>query len=316
MFIDKEVINKAKQIDLLTYLLNNEPNELVKINDRNYTTREHDSLIISNGLWNWFSKGIGGKSAIDYLIKVKGMSFQNAVERVTGIDNRKIVNTYQYDNKQEYNLKLPAKNNSNNRVIHYLKNRGIHTDIIEYCIKNKLLYEDTPYHNAVFIGYDKYNNARYACIRSTGNKRYVFEAKGSDKHYSFVLNSNDKSNNEVHLFEGAIDVLSYATILKHNNQEWNKVNMLSLAGVSQSPKIPANNKMPVALERYLIDKPNTKTIVLHLDRDIVGLNATETLKAIIPMKYTVIVEQISVGKDVNEQLCSILKADKDNSKER
>lgn len=40
----KEVIEKIKEIDLLTYLENYEPYELVKINERMYSTREHDSL--------------------------------------------------------------------------------------------------------------------------------------------------------------------------------------------------------------------------------------------------------------------------------
>ena len=35
---------------------------------------------ISNGKWNWFSRKIGGKTALDYLIKVQGFSFTQAVE--------------------------------------------------------------------------------------------------------------------------------------------------------------------------------------------------------------------------------------------
>lgn len=41
-----------------------------------YCTREHDSLKISNGKWYWWSRGIGGVSALDYLIKVKEYSFE------------------------------------------------------------------------------------------------------------------------------------------------------------------------------------------------------------------------------------------------
>ncbi len=36
-----------------------------------YCTKEHDSLKISNGKWYWWSRGFGGVSALDYLIKVK-----------------------------------------------------------------------------------------------------------------------------------------------------------------------------------------------------------------------------------------------------
>ncbi len=47
-------------------------------------TREHDSLKISNGMWFWFSRGIGGKSALDYLIKVKGHTLPEAVNMING----------------------------------------------------------------------------------------------------------------------------------------------------------------------------------------------------------------------------------------
>ena len=43
-YIAPEVIEQARQIDLLTYLKNCEPHELVRISGNNYTTRSHDSL--------------------------------------------------------------------------------------------------------------------------------------------------------------------------------------------------------------------------------------------------------------------------------
>ena len=73
-YVTTEEIVQARQMDLLTYLKNYEPGELVKISNGNYCTREHDSLKISNGKWMWWSRGFGGNSALDYLIKVKGIS--------------------------------------------------------------------------------------------------------------------------------------------------------------------------------------------------------------------------------------------------
>ena len=67
-FIAPELIIQAKQMDLLTYLKNYEPYELVKFSGNTYCTRTHDSLKISNGKWIWWSRGIGGRSALDYLI--------------------------------------------------------------------------------------------------------------------------------------------------------------------------------------------------------------------------------------------------------
>ena len=48
-YIPPEVITEAKRMDLLTYLREFEPNELVRHSSRTYTTRTHDSLKISNG---------------------------------------------------------------------------------------------------------------------------------------------------------------------------------------------------------------------------------------------------------------------------
>lgn len=83
-YIAPEVIEQARQIDLLTYLKNCEPHELVRILGNNYTTRSHDSLKISNGKWMWWSQRIGGHNALDYLVKVRGVSFVEAVETLMG----------------------------------------------------------------------------------------------------------------------------------------------------------------------------------------------------------------------------------------
>ena len=48
-YIAAEDVAKAKEMDLLTYLRNYEPQELVHVSGNTYCTREHDSLRISNG---------------------------------------------------------------------------------------------------------------------------------------------------------------------------------------------------------------------------------------------------------------------------
>ena len=83
-YISADALQQARQMDLLTYLQMNEPGNLVRISGNNYCTREHDSLKISNGKWHWFSRGIGGVSALDYLIKVKEYTLPDAVEALVG----------------------------------------------------------------------------------------------------------------------------------------------------------------------------------------------------------------------------------------
>ena len=75
--IDPDVLERVRQIDLLSYLREFEPSNLVKVKGTSnvYCTAEHDSLKISNGKWYWWSRGFGGYSALDYLIKVEEYDF-------------------------------------------------------------------------------------------------------------------------------------------------------------------------------------------------------------------------------------------------
>ena len=82
-YYSEKQIEKAREMDLLTYLQTYEPTELVHIRGNTYCTREHDSLKISNGKWMWWSRGFGGATALDYLIKVKGLSFTDAMRILT-----------------------------------------------------------------------------------------------------------------------------------------------------------------------------------------------------------------------------------------
>ncbi len=65
-YIEPELVAKAKEMDLLTYLENYEPGQLVKLSGGEYCTKEHDSLKISNGKWCWWSRGIGGRQKSDH----------------------------------------------------------------------------------------------------------------------------------------------------------------------------------------------------------------------------------------------------------
>lgn len=55
-YIEKDLVNKLKKIDLYNYLKVVAPSELVHNGNGLYSTKTHDSLKISNGMWNWFSR--------------------------------------------------------------------------------------------------------------------------------------------------------------------------------------------------------------------------------------------------------------------
>lgn len=74
--VTEEQIRLAKAVDLITYMKQYEPQELIRTGPHDYKTATHSSLCISdNGLWHWFSHDIGGRGALNYLIQVKGMDF-------------------------------------------------------------------------------------------------------------------------------------------------------------------------------------------------------------------------------------------------
>lgn len=171
-YIAPEVVTEAKRMDLLTYLRTYEPGQLVRVSGNTYCTREHDSLKISNGKWMWWSRGIGGRTALDYLIKVKELSFIEAVETIMG-NCAVTAPVYETESRSYENqpLLLPQKSPTSNVVTQYLFGRGIDYEIINECLDKELIIESLPYHNVVFIGYDDKKEAKYAAYRATNNSR-------------------------------------------------------------------------------------------------------------------------------------------------
>lgn len=77
--VSPEQIEQERRLDLLSYLQQYEPHELVRVNNGVYSTLTNDSLKISRGKWFRWSTGVGGVSALDYLVKVRDMGFVDAV---------------------------------------------------------------------------------------------------------------------------------------------------------------------------------------------------------------------------------------------
>ena len=300
-YYSKEDIQKVKKLDLYTYLKNYNPDELVRFSRNTFVTREHDSLKISNGLWYWFSQNIGGRTALEYLIKVKGFSFTGAVEHLLNcLEVKTISKDVLPVKKIRSKLILPKHNTNNDIVICYLLKRGIDKDIIDYCIYNELIYEDIN-NNVIFIGYNYEEKIKYAGIRGTKNVRFLKDAYGSDKQYSFRINAVENSKT-VHLFESVIDLLSYATLLKLQKRNWQQDNLISLAGVYMPSKNLDNSKVPSTLKVFLEHYPEINRIVLHLDNDNAGIKASKAIIKSLSQQYEVINNPPLIGKDYNDFL--------------
>lgn len=300
-FVPKEIVKQAKEIDLLTYFMNNNPSELVRKGTNTYSLKKHDSVIISNGLWHRFSTNEAGKSAVDYLIKVEKMTLQDAVSSVL---NRNIdihIKTQHSNGNTSKTIVIPERASTNKQVIEYLKNRGIDEEIIKDCINKKLIYQENKTNNVVFIGYDNDNNIKYAGWRSTNEKRIMRDAKGSSKEYSFRMSGAEKCDS-LHIFESSIDLLSYATLLKNKGYDYTKQNLLALAGVYQPSSNIEQSKIPIAVQNFLNKNTNIKDIVLHFDNDLAGRNATKAMIFALD-SYNVYDIPAPYGKDINDYLC-------------
>ena len=293
-YVSKEQLTAAREVDLLTYLRCFEPQELVHISGSTYATRTHDSLKISNGKWFWWSRGIGGRNALDYLTAVEGLWLPEAVQRILGESPcipppPKPAVLYP---KTEFTL--PPRHADNRRVFSYLRGRGIDPEIINHCIKHGLLYESAQHHNCVFVGFAG-DRPAYAMQRGTlQDKRFVGEVVGSDKRYSFAVPMTPGDSPTLCVFESAIDALSYLTLLKQQGRDWRKANTLSLGGVGKEDR-----QLPPALSRYLKAAPHITRIVLCLDNDEPGRKAAAVLKKRL-RGYEVIDRPPVRGKDYND----------------
>ena len=300
-YVQPEVIAEARKVDLFSYLQATDPNELVKCDGNEYCTRTHDSLKISNGKWFWWSRGIGGVSALDYLVKVQGVDFITAVEKILG-EAVEIPSVFMPEKKKTYDrLYVPRHTFSLGQANKYLLARGIDETIIDDCIRQKMIAENTGNGAVLFLGYDEKGTLKHCCSRATDGSSGKKDMAGSDKRYTFKLATNDE-NTTVRVFESAIDLLSYATMLKDIGKDYRTENLISLSGIYLPREKIEETKIPMPIEHYLATHPNLKRICLYLDNDFAGQRGADALHVIFGGKYEVKYIPPPDGKDYNDYL--------------
>ena len=301
--VSEEQVQQAKSVDILAYLRIHESQSLRKSKGGNneYYLADHDSLKISNGKFHWFSQGVGGYSALDFLVKVRGMGFVDAVRHLT--DGGSVYKAeYSPIPKPKKLFILPAANVNNDRVYAYLRGRGIDGGIIKCCFDNRILYENTK-GNCVFVGHDG-KTPRFACERGTkdGYKKDIF---GSDKRFSFALPSINPGSRNLACFEAPIDSLSHAGIHKMDGDKWDGFR-LSLGGVGST-----------ALISFLDRHPQIENIRFCLDCDKSGKDAVKRIiKELLSDKRFSHLKIINappperLGKDYNNTLQAVIQLHK------
>jgi len=294
-----EQILQARNIDLLSYLQTYEPWNVRQNHSGEYYMAEHDSLKMSNGKWFRHSTQEGGVSALDFLIKVRGFHFVDAVQSLTDGSNFTVykeaitptVHTRHEPPKNKKPLILPKPNRNNDRIIAYLRERGIGKEIINRCINAGILYESDK-HRCVFVGHDEKDVVRFACERGTTDDLKK-DVSGSSKRYGFTIppqNPTGHGNSTVALFEGALDCLAHATIHSTGETGWDG-HRLALSGVSS-----------VALHGFLERNPQINSVYFCLDNDRAGMDATNRIikKLLHDQRYShlhLAVTPAPIGKD-------------------
>lgn len=298
--LDESLIKRARDAPLINYIMTHEPGNIKRSPGGGYELRDHDSLKISDsGKFYWHSRGVGGFGSLDFLMKVRGVKFVDAVEMLTGEKTAEytVPPPKPAHVRERWPLHLPPAHKNNDRVIAYLRSRGIDRETLMRCIADKSLYESKN-GDCVFVGKDNAGIAKSAFIRGTKDNTRR-DASGSDKSFGFVLPpEKDSGCDTLTVFEASIDALSHASLSKAENWDFD-CHRLSLGGVS-----------PKALLRFLEQNPGIKRVALCLDNDSAGIAAANSIKEKLAGLYPhmkVTVHTPAHGKDFNECLQTIQK---------
>lgn len=222
----EELLKEARQANLVDYL-RSKGVDLKRKGVGSYCLAEHDSLVITGFKWNWFSRNMSG-NALDYLIKVEGMEFKDAVAALTGKTLQSTGNSSARRHKQ---------------ILAYLcKSRGLDYTRIKQLIQRGYLDTDER-NNCVFRIFEygsRLNGGKGDYIGAElhgSNPRKPFKGfTGGFKHgVGFHLNWKCKSASvdRLYAFESAIDLLSFLTLVEAGEIKADIENsvLLSLGGV-------------------------------------------------------------------------------------
>lgn len=285
-----EQIYQANHVNIISYAMSRGYN-VKRISPRSYKIPGYGGLYINadGEKWNCFSRGTGG-GPVQFVMEMDQQSWVDAVKELIGLseDELPFVEPPVKDFEVKGDLVLPEKNHTYKHIFAYLiKSRKIDKDIVSEFVKSKKLYEDT-YKNCVFIGYDEEKNSKFASVRGTNTKKkFRMDIENSDKGYPFCHEGNSDT---LCVFESAIDLMSYLTLIRlHGINSFNH-HLLSMGGTSYIP-----------IEKYLERNPEITKITLCLDADDEGQFFAQKIREKFGESYE-LKSHIPKGKDFNEEL--------------
>ena len=288
-WIPEEEIKRAREITAIEYLKKYQPNRLKKSSARNeWELIDHDSFKINEltSQWHWKSRDIGGTSALNFLIHVDGCSFLEAVQMLK--DEYPTYIPPPVETKPQKPFVLPPASPDCRRVFRYLKERGISSEVLQQCVHLGILYESLPYHNAVFVGKDENQVARYAFLRGiydASGKSFKMEQAGSEKAYAFCVPAQTGCR-RVAVYEACVDVLAHMTLEQGSRDKYR----LELGGISAPKEGQSQRSMkkPQALEHFLSQHQEITEIEVCTDNDFAGRWACEHIRKAYEGSYRII----------------------------
>ena len=206
-----------------------------------YTLKGMDSLRIfpnTNTFWR-YSIGKGG-NIFSFVQEVKGCSFKEAAEELTNylpsvsanpVRTSPQIQPIKTSDTPPKPFELPEKYNGRyNALFGYLCNkRGIDGAVVADMVKRKIIYQDVD-RNAVFVGYDYDDEAKYAFKKGTGYKPFGGDVAGSKKNPVGIYVNN--GSNKLIVNEAFIDSMSVMSLIKMNGRNYKDYNYYSMQGAN------------------------------------------------------------------------------------
>ena len=291
----EEQKQRANAVDLVEFL-QRQGEKLLPSGREKRLASDHSITVRCN---EWYDHALEqGGLAIDFVQSFYGLSFPEAVTKLLGDEQGEIYSKAKGRKQTEQKpFVLPPKNSDMRRVFAYLiKNRHIDRDVVSFFAKQKLLYESCEqsadktkeYHNAVFVGYDENGVPCHAhkCGIYSNGKSFKGNVQSSNPCFSFHYAG---TSNKLYVFEAPIDMLSFITIYK--NVHWQEDSHVALCGVSEQ-----------AMLKMLEVNPNINHVLLCLDHDAAGIEASEKFQDILSKKEIECSRLLSKCKDWNEDI--------------
>lgn len=290
----EEEKQRANEIDLVDFL--QRQGEKLLRSGREKRLADDRSITIRGNRWYDHETGEGGL-AIDFIQSFYGMNFPDAVTMLLGGDQGEVYKVVDKKEQEERKpLILPKRHSDMRRVFAYLiKQRHIDREVIRFFASNKMLYESSElsrdktmeYHNAVFVGVDEDGIPRHAHKQGIYTKGRSFKGNVDSSNPSYSFNYIGETN-RLYVFEAPIDMLSFITMYQ---KDWQQHSYVSLCGVSEQ-----------AMLKMLEVNPHLNYVILCLDHDIAGIEASEKFYDILADEKIRYDKLVPKYKDWNEDI--------------